>query len=282
MADVVGNGSDDVESLLDVEFGSGHKGLEVQDLTCCHAAPQVDAANHGPQFSLDAMDSRLPLLTVDMVLFPGLVVQVPVKDVQSRAVIRDLVENGGELICGAVAVRDGYELGDRVFRSLHGTGCAATISEITMDGGNGASGATDGPMEVTLTGNRRFRVTELDGRGDYLVADVEWLPETPGDDPLGAASVAVERFRRYAETVTEISQPGLHIGSLPDDPGTLSYLMSAAMVLMTPDRQKLLEAPDTTTRLAQLVGLLDAELAAMTALPSLPAIDISWSDMAPN
>jgi Lon protease-like protein len=213
---------------------------------------------------------------VDTVIFPGLVLPIPVTDVQGRAVIRDLVENGGEMVCGAVAVRDGYELGDRVFRSLYGTGCAATISEITLDASD------DGPVEVTLTGNRRFKVAELDSGGDYLVADVEWLAEELGDDPLGTAAIAVSRFRRYAAAVTEISQPGLHIDSLPDDPGTLSYLISAAMTLLTPDRQKLLEAADTTTRLAQLVGLLDTEMAAMAAVPSLPATEIAWSDMAPN
>lgn len=223
------------------------------------------------------MDSRLPLLTVDTVIFPGLVVPIPVNDVQGRAVVRDLVENGGELACGALAVRDGYELGERVFRSLYGTGCAATISEITLDADD------DGPIEVTLTGNRRFKVTELDGTGDYLVGDVDWLPDDLGDDPLGTATIALERFRKYAEAVSEISRPGLHLGELPDDPSTLSYLMSAAMKLMTPERQKLLEAPDTTTRLVQLVGLLDSELAAITALPSLPATDlISWSTLSPN
>ena len=223
------------------------------------------------------MDSRLPLLTVDTVIFPGLVLAIPVTDVQGRAVVRDLVENGGELVCGALAVRDGYELGERVFRSLYGTGCAATISEIAVDADD------EGPIEVTLTGNRRFKVTELDGSGDYLVADVEWLADDLGDDPLGTATIALERFRRYAEAVSEISRPGLHLGDLPDNPSTLSYLMSAAMKLMTPDRQKLLEAPDATTRLAQLVDLLDSELSAIKALPSLPATDlISWSALSPN
>jgi uncharacterized protein len=224
------------------------------------------------------MDSRLPLLTVDTVVFPGLVLQVPVTDVQNRAVIRDLAAKGREMVCGAITIRDGYELGDRMFRSLHGVGCAATVSEITVDAGD----AQAGPVEVTLTGQRRFRIDELHTDGEYLVADVGWLPETPGSDPLGAATVALTRFRRYADAVSEISEPGLHLGSLPDDPGTLSYLMSAAMVLLTPDRQKLLEAPDTTTRLAQLVGLIDTEIAAMTALPSLPATQITWSDLAPN
>ncbi|HZX02364.1 LON peptidase substrate-binding domain-containing protein [Kribbella sp.] len=223
------------------------------------------------------MDSRLPLLTVDTVIFPGLVVAIPVTDVQGRAVVRDLVENGGELVCGALAVRDGYELGERVFRSLYGTGCAATISEVAVDADD------EGPVEVTLTGNRRFKVSELDGSGDYLVADVEWLDDDLGDDPLGTATIALERFRRYADAVSEISRPGLHLGELPDNPSTLSYLMSAAMKLMTPDRQKLLEAPDATTRLAQLVGLLDNELAAISALPSLPATDlITWSTLSPN
>ncbi|GAB2658190.1 LON peptidase substrate-binding domain-containing protein [Kribbella swartbergensis] len=222
------------------------------------------------------MDSRLPLLTVDTVIFPGLVLPIPITDVQGRSVVRDLVENGGELVCGTLAVRDGYELGERVFRSLYGTGCAATISEITLDVDD------DGPVEITLTGNRRFKVAELDGSGDYLVADVEWLVESLGDDPLGTATIALDRFRRYADAVTEISRPGLHIADLPDDPSTLSYLMSAAMTLLTPDRQKLLEAPDTTSRLAQLVGLLDTELSVISALPSLPATDISWSTMSPN
>lgn len=225
------------------------------------------------------MDSRLPLLTVDTVVFPGLVLQVPVTDVQNRAVIRDLADGKRkEMVCGAITIRDGYELGDRVFRSLHGVGCAASVSEITVDAGD----AQAGPVEVTLTGQRRFRIDELNSDGEYLVADVGWLSEDGGSDPLGAATVAVSRFRRYADAVSQISEPGLHLGSLPDDPGTLSYLMSAAMVLLTPDRQKLLEAPDTTTRLAQLVGLIDTEIAAMTALPSLPAIDITWSDLAPN
>ncbi|TCC05391.1 LON peptidase substrate-binding domain-containing protein [Kribbella soli] len=223
------------------------------------------------------MDSRLPLLTVDTVIFPGLVVSIPVTDVQGRAVVRDLVENGGELVCGALAVRDGYELGERVFRSLYGTGCAATISEIALDADD------DGPVEVTLTGNRRFKVSELDGGGDYLVADVEWLADDLGDDPLGTATIALERFRKYAEAVSEISRPGLHLGDLPDDPGTLSYLMSAAMKLMTPDRQKLLEAADVTTRLVQLVSLIDTELSAIAALPSLPATDLmAWSALSPN
>lgn len=222
------------------------------------------------------MDSRLPLLTVETVIFPGLVLPIPVTDVQGRAVVRDLVENGGELLCGAVAVRDGYELGDRVFRSLYGTGCSATISEITLDADD------DGPVEITLTGSHRFKVDQLDSSGDYLIADVEFLAEELGDDPLGTATVAVERFRRYAAAVSEISRPGLHIGSLPDDPSTLSYLMSAATTLLTPERQKLLEAPDTTTRLAQLVGILDAELAAIAAIPSLPDTELSWSTMHPN
>jgi hypothetical protein len=49
MTDVQADRSDDVEGGLDVEYGSGDQGLEVEDLSGCHSAPQVDAANHAPQ-----------------------------------------------------------------------------------------------------------------------------------------------------------------------------------------------------------------------------------------
>ncbi len=46
--------------------------------------------------------------------------------------------------------------------------------------------------------------------------------------------------------------------------------MSAAMTLLTPDRQKLLEATDTTSRLAQLVGLIDTRARRDLGTPLAP------------
>ncbi|GAA1609889.1 hypothetical protein GCM10009789_75330 [Kribbella sancticallisti] len=55
MTDVQADGSGNVEGGLDVEYGSGDQGFEVKNLSGCHSAPQVDAANHEPKSS-----GRLP------------------------------------------------------------------------------------------------------------------------------------------------------------------------------------------------------------------------------
>ena len=307
MTDVQADRSDDVESLLDVEHGSGdegvHFGLEVGHLSGRHSAPQVDAANHGLSLvvttrrpmrrihklavtrrdpgvawpRLNGMDSRLPLLTVETVIFPGLVLPIPVTDVQGRAVVRDLVENGGELVCGALAVRDGYELGERVFRSLYGTGCAATISEITLDAGRRRAGRDHADRQPAVQGGRAGRRRRLPGRG-RRVAGRGTSATTPRVRRRSRSSASAGTPRPSPRS----AGPACTSATLPDDPSTLSYLMSAAMTLLTPDRQKLLEATDTTTRLAQLVGLLDTELAAIAALPSLPRPPTSLVRHAPN
>jgi len=54
-----------------------------------------------------------------------------------------------------------------------------------------------------------------------------------------------------------ISEPQLLI---PDDPTTLSYLLSGILQVELPRRQALLESETTVERLAELVSLLDREI----------------------
>ncbi len=69
---------------------------------------------------------------------------------------------------------------------------------------------------------------------------------------------------------------------LPDDPTVLSYLVTAAMVLPTSERQDLLSAPTTADRLALARRLLHRETGLITALSAVPAIDMSSPDPSPN
>jgi hypothetical protein len=55
----------------------------------------------------------------------------------------------------------------------------------------------------------------------------------------------------------------------------LSYLVTAAMVLPTQERQELLSAPTTADRLALARQLLRRETTLIAALSALPAIELS-------
>jgi hypothetical protein len=55
----------------------------------------------------------------------------------------------------------------------------------------------------------------------------------------------------------------------------VSYLVAAAAVLDVPTKQRLLQAPDTASRLRDELKLLRAETAIIRNLPSLPAGDLT-------
>jgi hypothetical protein len=62
----------------------------------------------------------------------------------------------------------------------------------------------------------------------------------------------------------------------------LSYLVAAATILDTPAKQRLLEAPDTATRLAEELRLLRREAAVISKLRTIPAVDLTQKAPSPN
>ena len=80
-------------------------------------------------------------------------------------------------------------------------------------------------------------------------------------------------FRSYQKRLAGARERSLSTGAeLPDEPSVVSYLVAAAAVLDIPAKQRLLQAPDTATRLREELKLLRAETAVIRHLPSLPAV----------
>ncbi len=62
----------------------------------------------------------------------------------------------------------------------------------------------------------------------------------------------------------------------------LSYLVAAASVLSTGDKQRLLAAETASTRLSAELQLLRRETAVLAKLPSLPAVELGRQSFNPN
>jgi hypothetical protein len=90
--------------------------------------------------------------------------------------------------------------------------------------------------------------------GDVLDIRVEL--ETR-DTPLGDLDADLEPSAEELEEVEQTIEPRLLI---PDDPTTLSYLLSGIVQVELPRRQALLEAETTVERLVHLLALLDREI----------------------
>jgi len=138
---------------------------------------------------------ELPLFPLNTVLCPGIALPLHVFEDRYRALVRDCLATASPF--GVVLIREGREVGKGAI-SFTGTGTIAEIRD--------ADRRDDGRFDLLVVGTRRFGIRHvLDGRGPYLVADVEILDETV-DDPATAQALATRATRHFV-TYLELLRP---------------------------------------------------------------------------
>ncbi|GAB3178203.1 LON peptidase substrate-binding domain-containing protein [Streptomyces incanus] len=236
--------------------------------------------------------ARLPLFPLNSVLFPGLVLPLNVFEERYRAMMRELLKTPEDepRRFAVVTIRDGHEVapsapgipdptavpepgpaagfGTDPLRSFHKVGCVADAATIRE--------RADGTFEVLATGTTRARLLSVDASGPFLTAELEPVLEAPGEEAGALAEGVLRAFRQYQKRLAGARERSLATGAeLPDEPGVVSYLVAAAMMLDTPTKQRLLQAPDTASRLRDELKLLRTETAIIRNLPSLPASELT-------
>ncbi len=215
--------------------------------------------------------ATLPLFPLNTPLVPGLVLPLHIFEPRYRQLVEELlaIPDEDEREFGIVAVREGREVGRDGVDALYPVGTATVLRQ--------ADRHDDGRYDVVTTGSRRFRLVDLDDRQPLLRGTVEFLDDvTDPADALLAGPVAA-RFHAYRAALSgQVVSPAEpdEDTDLPDDPTVLSYLVTAAMVLPSEERQLLLSAGSTAERLTLARALLARETALISALSAVPAIDI--------
>jgi Lon protease-like protein len=223
---------------------------------------------------------RLPLFPLGSVLFPGLVLPLNVFEPRYRLLVQDLVAGAEDEDAvrgfGVVAIKAGHEVGEGNAQALHQVGCVALLREVTE--------TEDGRYELVTVGASRFKVVGIDESAGtpYLTGLVEPFgdDDTEDDEDEGGlqllSAAVARRFEEYREV--------LDIGGAeaPEDPRVMSYLVAAAMVLSLDQRQALLEAPDTATRLRTELAVLKREIALVETFGAVPATELPDLPASPN
>lgn len=226
------------------------------------------------------MPQRLPLFPLGSVLFPGLVLPLNVFEPRYRLLVQDLVAGAEDEDAvrgfGVVAIKAGHEVGEGNAQALHEVGCVALLREVTE--------TEDGRYELVTVGASRFKVVGIDESAGtpYLTGLVEPFgdDDTEDDEDEGGlqllSAAVARRFEEYREV--------LDIGGAeaPEDPRVMSYLVAAAMVLSLDQRQALLEAPDTATRLRTELAVLKQEIALVETFGAVPATELPDLPASPN
>jgi Lon protease-like protein len=219
------------------------------------------------------VDQRLPVFPLGTVLFPGLVLPLHIFEERYRELVRHLVSlpDGTPREFGVVAIRRGWETlptagpasPSSEDLSLHEVGCTAELRQVNE--------LPDGRYDIVTVGRRRFRIIDVDTDSTpYLTANVEWLPEPAGEEEIAdlLAPRVLSVFRQYLSLMR--ADPDEATEQLPDDPTVLSHLVAATTALTLEDRQRLLAAPDTATRLRAELRLLSREAALLNQVRAVP------------
>lgn len=213
--------------------------------------------------------AALPLFPLGTVLFPGLVMPLHVFEERYRSLVRAILDlpNGTPREFGVVAIRRGWEVDSAAGTvTLYEIGCTAEVRQITEH--------PDGRYDLVTVGRQRFEITQILPAGTpYLQADVRFLPEPPRDESADLLAPRVlAAFRLYLGLVrTDTASPALALAEqLPEDPLVLSHLVAATATLTLADRQRLLAAPDTATRLRAELALLHREIVLLRQVRAVP------------
>lgn len=191
----------------------------------------------------------LPLFPLNTVLFPHMPLPLHVFEDRYRTMIRDCLEAGHSF--GVVGIREGLETGPALPYDI---GTLAKIVRIDR--------MEDGRMNLLVSGASRFRILETATDRPYLRGRIDVLAEA-GDEVAGIGELtdaAATAFRDYSNLLRELVNEKPEPFEPPMEPELLSYLIAGTLTLQLPQKQALLEYPQTDERLRAELALLRREI----------------------
>ncbi|MGQ0841024.1 LON peptidase substrate-binding domain-containing protein [Actinokineospora sp.] len=214
------------------------------------------------------MADSLPLFPLQAVLLPGANLPLHIFEPRYRQLTVDLVTGVvPNRRFGVVALRPSIEHEVTDVAQLREVGCSAALRQ--------AKQLPDGRFDIVTTGDRRFRLLDLDSTSaPYLLGTVEWLPDAE-QSTVAAESVSMlaasarSAHRRYCMAAwqrEDWTEPA-------DDTelGELAHALAADCLLSLEDRQRLLEETRPLHRLRMVGKLLNREAGLLSALRAVPA-----------
>ena len=222
------------------------------------------------------MSEMLPLFPLGAVLYPGMLLPLHIFEERYRQLVRDLLDGPEPRRFGVIAICKGRETGVEGVQSLYEIGCTATLRRVEEH--------EDGRFDLVTVGTQRFRLLALDQTLPYLQGEIEMLAEEVVDQAAAAPAVRAVQvaFRGYLDALTEWGGATVRVEHLPAEPVLLSFLVAAAVVIDLPERQALLDEPDTLRRLAAERAMLSRETAMLRTTTSRPAPDLRYTPQSPN
>ena len=121
------------------------------------------------------------------------------------------------------------------------------ISTERMPGGN---------LQVVLEGIGRIRLTHIENKRPFFMAQIEEIPEPPYDrDEAESAMQHIKELHQEYTTYVDVPDEEAEIVQIATNPGHLADLLATQLIKEIADRQRLLEMADPLQRLLELATI---------------------------
>jgi len=200
---------------------------------------------------------ELPLFPLHTVLFPGMPLPLHIFESRYKQMVELCLEEDNPF--GVVLIRHGSEaLGP--LAEPHSIGCTARIIEVQP--------LSEGRMNITTVGERRFRIHLLNYDLPYLVGEVEFYP-LPAEDTenlIPAAGRLSPKVQQYIRLLNEIEEVDLNPDNLPEDPVMLAQLAAVLLQMPPGEKQELLKSASALDLLDSTYQVYTREIAFLRAI----------------
>lgn len=113
-----------------------------------------------------------------------------------------------------------------------------------------------GNLQVVLEGIGRIRLTSIENKRPFFMAQIEEIPEPPYDrDEAESAMQHIKELHEEYTTYVDVPDEEAEIVQIATNPGHLADLLATQLVKDIPTRQHLLEMADPLQRLIELATI---------------------------
>lgn len=194
--------------------------------------------------------ATLPLFPLNTVLFPGMQIKLHIFEERYKLMINRCIDSDEPF--GVVLIKSGREARMPAARP-HLVGCTAAISNVQR--------LPLGRMNITATGQRRFRIRAIDRSKPFLLGDVEFF--SPADDQPELIRSYSERLRplvlRYLQILASPEDARFDPNQIPHRPRAVAQLASILLQAENAQKQELLSMRSLSRLLETLVEIYRLE-----------------------
>ena len=197
-------------------------------------------------------DSSLPVLPLrDIVVFPHMIVPLFVGREKSVRALERVMQDSKQIL---LVTQRSPSQDDPQPDDLYEIGAIGTILQMLK--------LPDGTVKVLVEGAKRVRITRYTAWEDYLEArSEEVIDQSAPNEELKALGRAVAgQFEQYVKLNKKIPPEVIVSVNQIDEPARLADTIAAHLALKIEDKQKLLEAGNTSDRLEQIFGFMEGEI----------------------